>query len=84
MCFKRSRDGTLSAYADGHAVGAVKSQSLCSALFDLYLGDEPVSVDARTLAANRVLNMVTDHQEEGTTSRASVPKKRASILHSLI
>ena len=73
MRFRRSRDGTLSAFADGHEVGTVKSQALCSALFDLYLGDEPVSVDARTLAANRVLSMVTDH-EEGTKTSPGIKK----------
>jgi len=63
ICFKRCRDGTLSAFADDQKVGTVKSQALCSALFDLYLGDEPVSLDARTLAANRVLSMVSDHED---------------------
>lgn len=64
MVFKRCRDGTLSAYADGEKVGTVKSQALCSALFDLYLGDEPVSEDARSLAMNRVVNFVLDPENK--------------------
>lgn len=73
MCFKRGRDGTLSAFADDQKVGSVKSQALCTALFDLYLGDEPVSIDARTLAANRVLNMVLDHED--TQPATALPTK---------
>eukprot|EP00210_Caulerpa_lentillifera_P003834 g3662.t1 len=73
MCFKRNRDGTLTTYANDHKVGVVKSKALCSALFDLYLGDEPVSVDAKTLAGNRLIDMIINPDDKNSTITTTVP-----------
>jgi len=77
MCFKRSRDGPLSAYADEVKVGTVKSQALCTALFDLNLGDDSVSVNARTIAANRFLHVVMGREESLPISAKKITARSA-------
>lgn len=80
MCFKRHRDGTLTTYADDHKVGVIKSKALCSALFDLYLGDEPVSLEAKTLAGNRLVNMVSDQGDKKEIIEETRPLYQSSIV----
>lgn len=68
MRFQRRRDGTLTTYANDQKVSEVKSKALCSALFDLYIGDEPVSLEARTLGVNRLLDMMTRQETNSSTA----------------
>lgn len=47
IMFSRSGGNTLTASAGTHVLGTVVSGSLCRALFDLYVGDQPVSKAAK-------------------------------------
>lgn len=55
ITFRRFRNGVLFTEAEGQELGSVKSSDLCAALFDLYLGNNPVSRPAQTLAGETVL-----------------------------
>jgi hypothetical protein len=49
--FSRSRNGNLTAVANGVRLTTVNSAKLCEAVFDLYLGQQPVSKQARSDAS---------------------------------
>ncbi|KAF6255920.1 hypothetical protein COO60DRAFT_164720 [Scenedesmus sp. NREL 46B-D3] len=51
LVFERSGDGAVTARVGPHVLGAVHSPKLAEALFDLYLGDQPVSKSAKDAAA---------------------------------
>ncbi|KAI3882837.1 hypothetical protein MKX03_016633 [Papaver bracteatum] len=44
---RRTMDGQLITRIDGKYIGAVPSKDLCMAFFDMYIGDVPVSMQAR-------------------------------------
>jgi hypothetical protein len=46
----RSRSGRLTAAVDGSRLATVESRALCAAVFDLYLGDQPVCRQAQARA----------------------------------
>lgn len=50
ISFSRRAGGTLVASAGGCVLGQVVSPKVCEALFDLYLGDMPVSKKAKVSA----------------------------------
>jgi hypothetical protein len=50
--FSRARDGKLTAVANGVRLTTVQSTKLCEAVFDLYLGQQPVSKQARSDASD--------------------------------
>lgn len=56
--FARSRRGALTATADGRPLTTVTSPKLCAAVFDLYLGDEPVCRKARAEAGASLQRML--------------------------
>lgn len=62
LTFRRSSNGLLSAEAGGQDLGSVKSSNLCAALFDLYLGSNPVSRSAQTLAGEKVVEFVLENR----------------------
>ncbi|KAF0902565.1 hypothetical protein E2562_018061 [Oryza meyeriana var. granulata] len=45
--FCQTSDGQLITEIDGRQIGAVKSKDLCRALFGMYIGDSPVSLEAK-------------------------------------
>lgn len=58
LTFVKRADGSLTAAADGHAISSVQSATLCAAVFDLYIGDSPVSKKSRTTALQRVASLI--------------------------
>lgn len=50
LVFRREGGGRLSAQANEHELANVQSSKLCQAVFDLYLGDQPVSRKAKQAA----------------------------------
>ena len=50
LIFRRDGAGRLRAAANEHALADVDSPKLCQAVFDLYLGDQPVSRKAKRAA----------------------------------
>eukprot|EP00210_Caulerpa_lentillifera_P000051 g49.t1 len=79
MRFQRHRGGTLTTFANDQKIGEVKSKDLCSALFDLYLGDEPVSVEAKKLAANRLIDMMADRETKRNSTTQIPPLTNAQM-----
>lgn len=58
LAFVKHGSGTMTAKADGTALVTVNSPKLCQAVFDLYLGDQPVSVESRAAAGSAVMGMM--------------------------
>lgn len=56
----RQNDGKLVTSADNLVLGELHSSKLGEALFDLYLGSEPVSKRARSTAAQSLLRIASD------------------------
>ena len=52
LVFKRESGGRLRARANDHDLADVSSSKLCQAVFDLYLGDQPVSRKAKRVAGD--------------------------------
>eukprot|EP00262_Sarcandra_glabra_P010965 TRINITY_DN26671_c0_g1_i1.p1 TRINITY_DN26671_c0_g1~~TRINITY_DN26671_c0_g1_i1.p1 ORF type:complete len:436 (-),score=44.54 TRINITY_DN26671_c0_g1_i1:386-1693(-) len=52
--FRRTADGDLITEIEGKQIGAVRSKDLCRAFFDMYIGDVPVSVQAKHEIATNV------------------------------
>ena len=69
LTFVKRADGSLTAAADGHAISSVQSAALCAAVFDLYIGDSPVSKKSRTTALQRVASLI-----DGSSSGCAVPQ----------
>lgn len=59
LSFCRSKAGTLTAVADGSVLATVSSQKLCEAVFDLYLGENPVCKKAKLTAGRTLTEMLT-------------------------
>src|SRR4051794_8540111 len=57
LTFSRDNTGRLFAKANDCVLGSVVSPKLCHAIFDLYLGDQPVSRKARSVAGESVCAM---------------------------
>ena len=51
LTFTRDHEGNLAARADAHELVSVQSRPLCAAIFDLYIGEQPVSKKAKVGAA---------------------------------
>ena len=58
LTFTKQGPGTMTARANGLQLMTVESPKLCQAVFDLYLGDQPVSKDSRQAAGDAVLGMM--------------------------
>nr|AOS52794.1 chalcone-flavanone isomerase CHI3C [Tradescantia hirsutiflora] len=56
--FRQTADGQLITEIGGKHVGAVQSKDLCRAFFDMYIGDIPVSVQAKEEIAQNVAGLV--------------------------
>uniref|UniRef100_A0A0D9WN14 Chalcone--flavanone isomerase n=1 Tax=Leersia perrieri TaxID=77586 RepID=A0A0D9WN14_9ORYZ len=56
--FCQTSDGQLITEIDGRQIGAVKSKDLCRALFGMYIGDSPVSLDAKKDIAKNVAGLM--------------------------
>ncbi|KAJ3695583.1 hypothetical protein LUZ60_000960 [Juncus effusus] len=52
--FRRTTQGQLITEIDGRHIGAVHSKDLCKAFFDMYVGEIPVSFEAKQEIANNV------------------------------
>ncbi|GIL78039.1 hypothetical protein Vretimale_7397 [Volvox reticuliferus] len=57
ITFSRSSSGALLTEAGGRVLGLVQSPALAEALFDLYLGDQPVSKKAKAAAGAALLEI---------------------------
>ena len=58
LTFTKQGAGTMTARANGQQLMTVQSPKLCQAVFDLYLGDQPVSKESRQAAGDAVLGMM--------------------------
>ncbi|KAK9830556.1 hypothetical protein WJX72_012447 [[Myrmecia] bisecta] len=58
--FSRSNDGHLIALANDTRVLKVQSPKLCQAVFDLYLGDNPVSKKAKAEVGSSVVRLIEE------------------------
>jgi hypothetical protein len=56
--FCQTSDGQLITEIDGRQIGAVKSKDLCRALFGMYIGDSPVSLQAKKDIAQNVAGLI--------------------------
>lgn len=65
--FSRSRRGTLTATVASEMLASVDDKKLCQAMFDLYLGDPPVSGAARRKAAAEMQKMLDNGSSSGPT-----------------
>lgn len=58
LAFVKHGPESLTAKANGQPLVTVRSPQLCQAVFDLYLGDQPVSVESRAAAGSAVMGMM--------------------------
>ncbi|CAN6214670.1 unnamed protein product [Urochloa humidicola] len=56
--FCQTSDGKLITEIDGKQIGAVQSKDLCKAFFDMYIGDSPVSLEAKKVVAQNVAGLI--------------------------
>lgn len=56
--FRRTADGQLITEIAGNQIGAVHSKDLCRAFFDMYIGDVPVSEQAKEEIGRNVVSMM--------------------------
>ncbi|KAJ1258481.1 hypothetical protein BS78_10G079000 [Paspalum vaginatum] len=56
--FCQTSDGKLITEIDGKQIGAVQSKDLCKAFFDMYIGDSPVSLEAKKDVAQNVAGLI--------------------------
>ena len=59
LVFTRDQAGHLCAKADQHDLITVQSKPLCDAIFDLYVGDQPVSKKAKRMTGESFARLVT-------------------------
>lgn len=59
LSFTCGRDQSLTTSIDNKEVGTIKSPNLCKALFDTYLGSNPVSPSAKESISQGLARMVT-------------------------
>ncbi|KAK3131876.1 hypothetical protein QOZ80_6AG0512730 [Eleusine coracana subsp. coracana] len=56
--FCQTSDGQLITEIDGKEIGAVRSKDLCRAFFDMYIGDSPVSLEAKKNVAQNIAGLM--------------------------
>ncbi|KAI8550900.1 hypothetical protein RHMOL_Rhmol06G0143200 [Rhododendron molle] len=56
--FRQTADGHLITAIGGNQIGAVQSKELCTAFFDMYIGDVPVSEQAKVEIGRNVANII--------------------------
>ncbi|XP_051204371.1 fatty-acid-binding protein 2 [Lolium perenne] len=56
--FCQTSDGQLITEIDGRQISAVQSKDLCRAFFDMYIGDSPVSLEAKKEVARNVAGLM--------------------------
>lgn len=56
--FRQTADGHLITEIGGNQIGAVHSKELCTAFFDMYIGDVPVSEQAKEDIGRNVANII--------------------------
>lgn len=64
IVFERTSDGAVAARIGSHVLDVVHSPKLSEALFDLYLGDQPVSKTAKEAAAEVLQRMSSMHGQQ--------------------
>ncbi|CAI0448310.1 unnamed protein product [Linum tenue] len=56
--FRRTADGHLITEIEGNHIGAIQSKELCRAFFDMYIGDVPVSEQAKEDIGKNVASII--------------------------
>lgn len=56
--FRQTADGHLITEIGGNQIGAVQSKELCTAFFDMYIGDVPVSEQAKEEIGRNVVSII--------------------------
>ncbi|KAK9805933.1 hypothetical protein WJX73_006432 [Symbiochloris irregularis] len=64
LVFRKEGNGRLRARANDHELADVSSTKLCQAVFDLYLGDQPVSRKAKRIAGESFFKLDAGQQYE--------------------
>lgn len=72
LTFTRSSGGRVTAAADGKELATVISPAFAAAVFDLYLGEQPVSPAARSTALEAAMRMLQGGPE-GYAPAAGLP-----------
>lgn len=74
ILFSRAQSGHLRTTADGAPIATVHSPKLCEAVFDLYLGEQPVCQSAKDEAREALERMLRTRRAPGAASlRPAVP-----------
>lgn len=63
IAFEKGAGGCLTARVGQQVLGQVHSDKVCQALFDLYLGDQPVSRKAKVSASENLSRMLSDPRQ---------------------
>lgn len=71
ITFSRSSSGELVTAAGGEVLGVLRSAPVVEALFDLYLGDQPVSKKAKAAAVDSLTRMMVAHGAGGGNTSLS-------------
>jgi len=56
--FCQTSDGKLITEINGKQIGAVQSKDLCKAFIDMYIGDSPISPEAKKKVAQNVAGLI--------------------------
>lgn len=73
LMFKKTAGGKVTAAADGQDIVTVSSPAFAAAVFDLYLGNRPVSPEARVTALDAAARMMTSSTGDAYAPVAGQP-----------
>ncbi|CAD7699564.1 unnamed protein product [Ostreobium quekettii] len=74
LTFKKYKNGHMKTFAGDVELGSIHSAKVCAALFDLYLGEQPVCKDAKMLAGKRVADFALRQEQQPEVSRVAALK----------
>ena len=82
LTFTKQGSGSMVARADGQELLKVESPKLCQAVFDLYLGDQPVSKESRQAAGDAVMGMMGSipYQEPAAKGLCNISNNSCQVL----
>lgn len=83
LIFKRDCNGRLKARANEHELADVNSGKLCQAVFDLYLGDQPVSRKAKRAAGDSFFRLNAMQPYEPPADPLVCPQDAANVCMAL-
>ena len=79
LIFRRDGTGRLRARANEYDLADVNSTKLCQAVFDLYLGDQPVSRKAKRAAGESFFRLNESHPYEAPQDALVCPQVAGNV-----